>query len=219
MTRARVSAIVLAGGRSSRFGRDKLAEPIAGRPLLAHAIDAVRALASEVVVVVAPGTVPDVAAGVIVAYDDAAYEGPLAGVLAGLRVATGEPVLVTAGDMPELVPAVGDLLLEGLDRDGIDAVVLAQGGRWQQLPIAVRRGAALAVTIELIAAGERRLGALPEQLSTAVIEESTWRRLDPDAGTLRDVDTTDDLPQTHDDPRWRKSGGRRVWEGEPKAEG
>ncbi|MGH2474787.1 MAG: NTP transferase domain-containing protein, partial [Candidatus Limnocylindrales bacterium] len=30
----RIGAIVLAGGRSSRFGRDKLAEPMDGRPLL-----------------------------------------------------------------------------------------------------------------------------------------------------------------------------------------
>ena len=40
--RVTVAAIVLAGGRSSRFGRDKLAEPVDGRPLLDHAIDAVR---------------------------------------------------------------------------------------------------------------------------------------------------------------------------------
>ena len=51
----RIGAIVLAGGRSSRFGRDKLAEIVDGRPLLDHAIDAVRAVATDIVVVVAPG--------------------------------------------------------------------------------------------------------------------------------------------------------------------
>ena len=44
MTEPTVTGLVLAGGRSSRFGRDKLAEPIDGRPLLWHAIDAVRPL-------------------------------------------------------------------------------------------------------------------------------------------------------------------------------
>ena len=34
MTEPTVTGLVLAGGRSSRFGRDKLAEPIDGRPLL-----------------------------------------------------------------------------------------------------------------------------------------------------------------------------------------
>ena len=40
-----VSAIVLAGGASTRFGRDKLAEPVDGRPLLHHAAEAVAAVA------------------------------------------------------------------------------------------------------------------------------------------------------------------------------
>ena len=38
----RVSAIVLAGGRSSRFGSDKLVKEIEGRSILLRAIDAVK---------------------------------------------------------------------------------------------------------------------------------------------------------------------------------
>ena len=41
MTARRVTGLVLAGGRSSRFGRDKLAERIDGRTLLDSAIDGV----------------------------------------------------------------------------------------------------------------------------------------------------------------------------------
>jgi molybdopterin-guanine dinucleotide biosynthesis protein A len=40
-----ISVAILAGGRSSRFGRDKLAEPIDGQPLLSRVIDAVRPIA------------------------------------------------------------------------------------------------------------------------------------------------------------------------------
>ena len=58
MSLRRVSAVILAGGRSSRFGRDKLAEPIDGRTLLRHVIDAVRPLATETIVVAAPGGDP-----------------------------------------------------------------------------------------------------------------------------------------------------------------
>ena len=52
---ARVTGIVLAGGRSTRFGGDKLAAEIGGRPLLHLAIEAVAGVVDEVVVVVAPG--------------------------------------------------------------------------------------------------------------------------------------------------------------------
>ena len=42
--RAPVSVVVLAGGRSSRFGRDKLAERLDGRTLLTNAIDSMAAI-------------------------------------------------------------------------------------------------------------------------------------------------------------------------------
>jgi len=103
-----VSAVVLAGGRSSRFGRDKLAEPIDGRPLLSYAVEAVRPFATEVLVVVAPGSAPGPAFpdGVTLVHDPVAFEGPLAGLLAGLEAAREPTILVVGGDMPTLVGAI-----------------------------------------------------------------------------------------------------------------
>ena len=60
----RVAAIVLAGGRSSRFGRDKLVEPIAGRPMLDHVIDRLRPMVADIVVVVSSDARPGVPADV-----------------------------------------------------------------------------------------------------------------------------------------------------------
>jgi molybdenum cofactor guanylyltransferase len=189
----RVSAIVLAGGRSSRFGRDKLAEPIDGRPLLEHAIEAVRPHAFEVLVVVAPGAVPAVPADVIVVHDPTPFEGPLAGLLVGLGAARGSTVLVTGGDMPELMPDVVAAMLASLDATADEAVILDHDGWPRPLPMAVLRLPALAVASRLVAAGERRLRALTEALTTTVIEESTWRGLDPGGTTMRDIDTPADL--------------------------
>ncbi len=112
----RIGAIVLAGGRSSRFGRDKLAEPIDGRPLLHHAIEAVRAVATDIVVVAAPGANLLVPPGVRVAHDPEAFEGPLAGLAAGLAALDRaiERVVIVAGDMPTLEPAVLSRLIAGL---------------------------------------------------------------------------------------------------------
>jgi molybdenum cofactor cytidylyltransferase len=47
-----LAAIVLAAGHARRFGADKLAADFAGKPLLAHAIDAARAAPAEAVFVV-----------------------------------------------------------------------------------------------------------------------------------------------------------------------
>jgi hypothetical protein len=45
----------------------------------------------------------------------------------------------------------------------------------------------------LVEAGDRRLHALPESLTTRVIPERTWRTLDPAGLTIRDIDTQADL--------------------------
>ena len=188
-----LSAVILAGGRSSRFGRDKLAEPLDGSPLLDHAVAAVRSLAEEVIVVAAPGAdlaIPDAQ----VVHDPAPFEGPLAGTMAGLGAASCEEALVVGGDMPTLVAAVLQTMIAALDDPAIAAVVLEHEGRARPLPLAVRREAGLNAGTALIDGGERRLRALIETLFTRVIPEDTWRRLDPAGATLRDVDTPADLP-------------------------
>jgi molybdopterin-guanine dinucleotide biosynthesis protein A len=194
MNRLQVSAIVLAGGRSRRFGRDKLIEPIGGRTLLEHAIDAVGPLAQETIVVAAPDEQRAVPDGIVLARDPSSFEGPLVGLLTGLRQATQSVVLVVGGDMPTMVPSVLGALIDRLDDALVHAVVLEHGGERYPLPGAVRTAPARAAAERLVAAGERRLGALYEALGAAVISEATWRPLDPDRRTLHDVDTPADLP-------------------------
>jgi molybdopterin-guanine dinucleotide biosynthesis protein A len=194
MSTRRVSAVILAGGRSSRFGRDKLAESLDGRPLLDHVIDAVRPFASEILVVAAPDANRSLPAGATLVHDPVAFEGPLAGVLAGLGAASESIVLVVGGDMPDIVGAVIRSMLEALEEAGIEAVVLEHEGRGRPLPLVLRREPALAAATRLFTAGERRLRALPEALATTTVPEATWRALDPSGQTLRDIDTVEDLP-------------------------
>jgi molybdopterin-guanine dinucleotide biosynthesis protein A len=193
MTERRVSAIVLAGGRSSRFGRDKLVEPVGGRPLLDHAIDGVRAFATEVIVVLSTDAVAAVPLDVRVVHDPAPFEGPLAGLLAGLGAAREPVVLLTGGDMPELQPAVVEALLVAGASAGVNAAVLEEAGRARPLPMVVAREAALQAAEHLIDAGERSLRALAEVLTVTVVPEASWRTLDPAGRSLRDVDTPGDL--------------------------
>jgi molybdopterin-guanine dinucleotide biosynthesis protein A len=194
MTGSRVSAVILAGGRSERFGRDKLAEPIDGRPMLQHVIEAVRAHASEIVVVVPPGAAPALPADVRVAHDAIADEGPLVGVAAGLRASHEPVVLVVGGDMPSIAGAVITLLLGRMGDPHTAAAVLEHDGRPRPLPLVVRRDPALAMADASVETGERRLRALVEGRRADVIPEADWRRVDPDAWTVRDIDTPADLP-------------------------
>jgi molybdopterin-guanine dinucleotide biosynthesis protein A len=191
---APVTAIVLAGGRSRRFGRDKLAEPVGGRPLVQRAIEAVARVASDVVVVgPGHGTVRGTS-GVRHVPDPEPFAGPLVAVAAGLEIAAQPLALVVGGDMPTLAEAVLRALLRPLTTDeGVDAVCLVHRGRRQPLPMAVRVGAATSAARKLVGGGERRLQALPESLLARDLAEGDWRALDPEAATLRDVDRPEDL--------------------------
>ena len=191
---ATVAVIVLAGGRSARFGRDKLAEPLEGRPLLDHVIDAARRLTAEVLVVVAPGSRPVVPDGVLVVHDERAFEGPLAGVAAGLAATAADIVVVLAGDMPAIVPGVLRRLVAALDATGADAAVLEVGDDRPPLPMALRRSAAATLANALLADGQRRLRALPDGLQPTPVPERDWRREDPGGASLLDIDTPADLP-------------------------
>jgi molybdopterin-guanine dinucleotide biosynthesis protein A len=148
----------------------------------------------DIVVVVAPEGMVSDRPGVRVVHDTAAFEGPLAGLLAGLGAANEPAVLVTAGDMPDLRPAVADALLAELGSSGADVVVLEDAGLPRPLPMAIDRDVGMTAAKRLIDGGERRLRALVEGLTATVIPEDTWRALDPEGRSLRDVDTPGDLP-------------------------
>jgi molybdopterin-guanine dinucleotide biosynthesis protein A len=187
-----VSAIVLAGGRSERFGREKLAEPIAGRSLLAHAVSGVAAVADEVIVVLAPhAPEPSLAADVTFARDPEPHQGPLIGLLAGLRVATGHRAIVIGGDMPTPDPEVLRLLLDGLGQAAASA--LSDGRDLRPLPLALVRDPALEAAARLTTSGERRLRGLLAALDALAVPEAAWRTLDPSARTLHDIDVPSDL--------------------------
>jgi molybdopterin-guanine dinucleotide biosynthesis protein A len=193
-----VSGIVLAGGRSSRFGGDKLVARVDGSTLLERAVAAVGAVSTEVIVVLAPGDERDLpAANVPVrrAIDPEPFGGPLVGLLAGLEAAREPIAIVAGGDMPTLSPDVMQALIRKLvAAEGYDAAVLVGRGETRPLPCAVRNGAATQAARRLLGEGERSLKALIRSVSSLSIAEGDWRPLDPTAATLHDVDLPGDLP-------------------------
>jgi molybdopterin-guanine dinucleotide biosynthesis protein A len=194
-----VSGIVLAGGRSSRFGSDKLAARYGDSTLLDRAVAAAGAVASEVIVVLAPGDdrpLPATNVPVERALDPESFGGPLVGLLAGLEAAREPVAIVVGGDMPTLAPDVLRMIIGLLlaSEGARDAVVLVQRGEMRPLPCAVRNGAATQAARHLLGEGERSLLALIRSLPALLVAEADWRPLDPMAATLLDVDVPGDLP-------------------------
>jgi len=161
------AALLLVGGRSSRMGRSKAGldwhgEPLATRlaGVLLEAVDG-----GPVVVVSAPGqALPPLPAGCETVADPVPGEGPLRGLATGLGALRGraDAAFAASVDMPLLNAGAVHAVLAGLG--DADAAVPVAGGRPQYLAAAYRVGV-LAVAEELLAAGERRLGALAEHVN------------------------------------------------------
>lgn len=188
---------MLAGGRSTRFGdADKLTTEYAGMPVLHHAVLRLAEVTGDVVVVLAPdGPEPAMPPGAPVRFarDPREGEGPLAGAVAGLAVVDRDLAVVAGGDMPSLSTAVILEMLRIASEAPADAVALQEGDRFRPLPVAVQVANVREAAHVLLHDGERSLRAWLQALRVAVIDEATWMALDPERGTLRDIDEPSDL--------------------------
>ena len=195
-TDARITAtgIVLAGGRSSRFGSDKLVATIDGRPLLHLPILALAGVVDRIVIAAAPGSDPSVPAGLLdritIVHDPGPHGGPLVGLGAALGAVGTGAAIVVGGDMPTLVPAVLDRLLTELRP--ARAAVLEVPGRAQPLPMALDVDAARDSIVRILASGGRSLRSLLADLDAVAIPAPIWLALDPGAATISDIDVPSD---------------------------
>lgn len=188
------SVLVLAGGRSRRFGRDKLEADWRGRTLRDHVLRRMSELSDDLILLAASGSAPDAeTTGVRVLADREESPGPLVAVAEGLARARHQMALVVAADMPVVPMRILELLLAELAVDGRAMVGLALDGRIEPLPVAVRRDLVVLALNEMVASGARRMGALRDLPGAYGISEAHWRRLDPNGDSLRDIDSEEDL--------------------------
>ncbi|HII85171.1 TPA: molybdenum cofactor guanylyltransferase [Candidatus Bathyarchaeota archaeon] len=111
------SAVVLAGGSSSRIGVDKGIMELAGKPLLGHVIDAIRDSVEEIIVVTnSQDRISKYSClgfgHVRFAVDRSNIQSPLIGALSGFNVAKGDYCLLVPFDTPFISKQVVSLLFE-----------------------------------------------------------------------------------------------------------
>jgi molybdopterin-guanine dinucleotide biosynthesis protein A len=133
----RYAGIVLAGGGSSRLGRDKTRVEVAGVTALDRVLTALDG-AGQMVVVGVPRRLSLAGVDVTWAQEDPPGGGPAAGVAAAAPLLREPWVVVLAGDLPLVDDATVHRLLAA-SRDPYDGAVLVDvGGRRQHLSVALR---------------------------------------------------------------------------------
>src|SRR5688572_2528686 len=179
-----MGVIILAGGKSSRMGRDKAAIELNGRRLIDIALEAARSYADSVVVVggapTLPESIPDLFPG----------EGPLGGLITGLRHLGPGVHLAFACDMPFMNRSVFQMI-ESMIID-YDAAVPSIEGQMYPLCAAYRGGAADPLKAAFDS-GERRLVGALDRIRCRRIPVAALRVIDPDLRFLFNINTPEDL--------------------------
>jgi len=98
-----ISGYVLAGGRSSRMGRDKCLLPLAGKPLIHHAVAKLRSVCADAHILGSNSALADYAPLVPDIHPGC---GPISGIEAALAHSPHDWVLIIPVDVPFLPAAV-----------------------------------------------------------------------------------------------------------------
>lgn len=191
-----LGSVVLAGGQSQRMGRPKAGLQIGGTTLLGHAVDTLLLCTYPVLVVGRSDhdELPPLALESELIFDSAPDQGPLSGLVDGLRWHAArkecDVVLVVGCDMPFLDPEVIGWLASQLGDN--DLLIPQIGGALQPLG-ALYRLSVLPAAEKLLRAGERGPKALATQVKTRILTEAELAKQDPKLRFLRSVDTPEEF--------------------------
>ncbi len=191
------AAVLLAGGKSSRIGRDKSALPVNGEPLWQRQLAVLRATNPAELFISGKSDGPYADCGVEILADEIPDCGPLGGIATALRRCTSEHLLVLAVDMPAMTAEFLRSLLEESQHTAMGVVpfVAADGKRRAGFePLAaVYPHTALAIADECLQTGERQLEAFIRKLEGSQLV--SMRPVAENAGALfMNWNAPEDLP-------------------------
>lgn len=194
MTQAAVkpelTGLVLAGGLSTRMGRDKARLTLAGEPLVVRAARRLEPFAARVLVSVRDPVqpLPAAAAAWPRVVDAAGEAGPAAGLFAAWRQAPESALLVLAADMPRVDAALLEALIAARDAAAIATAYRHADGTpeplcaiWEPRACELLRNRLSAGSVSLrralLEAGARLLEAAAPECLASVNSPEEFRRI------------------------------------------
>jgi molybdenum cofactor guanylyltransferase len=195
VTTTRCAGVLLAGGAARRFqGMPKGLALVDGVRIADRVLAALRGATNRQIVISNDARAPFWFPGMSIARDTEEGLGPLHGLRTALFATKGEPLIVVAWDMPFVTTALLARLRE-LGEAGMSAVIPFPGSPPGAEPLcAYYAPDALVVCERLLAAGERRAGALLDALPRVRrFSGGELAELGDPSRLLMSVDTLSDL--------------------------
>ncbi|MBG6131815.1 molybdopterin-guanine dinucleotide biosynthesis protein A [Aquimarina sp. EL_43] len=179
-----ITGIILAGGKSSRMGREKGLILLDGKPFIQHSIDVLSPLVNTILIVSSNSDYD--AFGVKRVEDIIVESGPLAGLHSGLMHSNTKHNLVISCDVPLVTTEFLKKLLS-YEKEDYDIVQFEADGKSIPL-IALYKKRCADRCQELLANGERRLRKL-----ISVVKTKTITVLEKERLLVTNMNTIEDL--------------------------
>ncbi len=153
-----ITGLILAGGRAKRMhGQDKGLVECAGRPLIHYAIDTLEPVCGAIYINANRSLDQYRQFGLPTIQDaTSTFDGPLAGILAGLSAASTPYLIAIPCDCPKLETATLKRLVDTLTSESAEICIPHDGRRPHPVIMALRTHLASSLTAQL-AAGERKI--------------------------------------------------------------
>src|SRR6185437_727053 len=184
----RVTAFVLAGGKSSRMGQDKAFLEFQGPTLLENALELGRGVADELRIVGDPAKFSKFGTVVEDIYSD---RGPLGGIHAALNSSEADLNLIIAVDLPLLQTRFLEFLIASAVQSGAIVTVPRVGRHFEPL-CAVYRKEFLLSAEQALVAGRNKIDAVFTGLPVHVVDELELAERGFWPGMFRNVNTPED---------------------------
>jgi molybdopterin-guanine dinucleotide biosynthesis protein A len=189
-----VAAFILAGGKSTRMGKDKAFVALEGRTLLARMLDIARSVTDNVRIVGDAGKYSPFAPVVQDIYADC---GPLGGIHAALHSSQTDLNLILAVDVPFISLGLLLYLIQRARSADATVTVVRMEERWQPLCGMYRKQ--FAETAEkALADGHYKIGALFEQTRTQIITDADLQIAGFSTRVFRNLNTPQELAEAQE---------------------
>ncbi|MCF8127757.1 MAG: molybdenum cofactor guanylyltransferase [Deltaproteobacteria bacterium] len=184
-----VSGIILAGGKSSRYGKNKALVEIDGVPLIERVMRVMEPIFSTVVLITnTPKTYSFL--NVPMFEDRIKGLGPLGGILTGLKVISDNAGFFVACDMPFLNSGLIRYLTSV--RHGFDVVVPTFSGKFEALHALYTKNCLKEIE-KLINDGIYQTIQLFESVHVRFVAENEIRRFDPELSSFSNINKPEEL--------------------------
>jgi molybdenum cofactor guanylyltransferase len=202
-----VEAFLLAGGKSSRMGRDKALLELSGAPMIQRTADLLTALATKTTLVIsarqfggtnnANDTNPYSNFGLPTLTDSWPSLGPLGGITTALANAQSKWCLILACDMPFLTKEWLAFLLSHSRQLETEAprqfdVIIPETTRGLEPLCAIYRASCAPILATALNRGVRKVTDAIAVLSMNRIAENEWRQFSPDGNLFGNLNTWQD---------------------------